>query len=127
MQLLESLTQTPSVPGREQRIRKVILDYISERNLFDDIQVDAMGSIIAVRKARPADGKSVDKPVKVMLAAHMDQIGFLVRHVDDKGFVRVNPVGGFDTRNLFARTVNCLLYTSPSPRDQRGSRMPSSA
>ncbi len=115
MQLLESLTQTPSVPGREQRIRKVILDYISERNLFDDIQVDAMGSIIAVRKARPADGKSVDKPVKVMLAAHMDQIGFLVRHVDDKGFVRVNPVGGFDTRNLFARTVKVCTADGDFP------------
>ncbi|MEO1984654.1 MAG: M42 family peptidase, partial [Fuerstiella sp.] len=50
-------------------------------------------------------GAEVTSPRKVMLAAHMDQIGFLVRHIDDKGFLRINPVGGFDTRNLFARGV----------------------
>ncbi len=105
MDLLKQLTQTPSVPGRESRIRTVIQDYITKQNLFDEIHTDAMGSLIAVRKARPTDGKAAETPTKVMLAAHMDQIGFLVRHIDDNGFLRVNPVGGFDTRNLFARTV----------------------
>lgn len=105
MELLERLTQTPSVPGREDRIRSFIESYITEKNLFDEIRTDAMGSLIAVRKARPAEGQAVETPKRVMLAAHMDQIGFLVRHIDDDGFVRVNPVGGFDTRNLFARTV----------------------
>jgi len=61
-----------------------------------------MGSIIAVRKAT-AGG---DAPTRVMLAAHMDQIGFLVRHVGSDGFLRVHNVGGFDPRNLFARLVN---------------------
>lgn len=105
MDLLQQLTQTPSVPGRESRIRAVIEEYITAKSLFDEIHTDAMGSLIAVRKARPLDGKAVETPKKVMLAAHMDQIGFLVRHIDDNGFVRVNPAGGFDTRNLFARTV----------------------
>jgi len=105
MELLQQLTQTPSVPGREGRIRDVIEDYITSHKLFDEIHTDAMGSLIALRKARPASGKAVESPKKVMLAAHMDQIGFLVRHIDDNGFIRVNPVGGFDTRNLFARTV----------------------
>lgn len=105
MDLLETLTQTPSVPGREDRIRKVIEDYLTERKIFDELQTDAMGSLIGVRRARPAGGATAESPRKVMLAAHMDQIGFLVRHIDDQGFLRVNPVGGFDTRNLFARTV----------------------
>lgn len=105
MELLQTLTQTPSVPGREDRIRKVISDYIHEHRLFDEVTTDVMGSLIAVRKARPASGKAPKKPVRVMLAAHMDQIGFLVRHIDDNGYLRVNPVGGFDTRNLFARRV----------------------
>ncbi len=106
MDLLEKLTQVPSVPGREDRIRKFIQEYLQKSCLFDEMQTDAMGSLIAFRKARPASGQSSAQPaVKVMLAAHMDQIGFLVRHVDDNGFVRVNPVGGFDTRNLFARRV----------------------
>lgn len=105
MDLLKTLTQTPSVPGRENRIRAVIEDYVRSKNLFDEVTTDAMGSLIAVRRARPADGASAGTPKKVMLAAHMDQIGFLVRHIDDNGFLRINPVGGFDTRNLFARTV----------------------
>ena len=108
MELLQLLTQTPSVPGREDRIREVILNAIQERKLFDEISTDAMGSLIAVRRARPASGQRAEKPVRVMLAAHMDQIGFLVRHIDDNGYVRVNPVGGFDTRNLFARRVRVL-------------------
>ena len=102
MQLLEELTQIPSVPGREHRIREFISKYIQDAGLFDDVSVDAMGSVIGYRKAR---GNSLEPPVKVMLAAHMDQIGFLVRYIGDDGFVRVNPVGGFDTRNLFARRV----------------------
>ncbi|MEZ6123318.1 MAG: M20/M25/M40 family metallo-hydrolase [Planctomycetaceae bacterium] len=115
MELLAQLTQIPSVPGREHRIREFILKYISERSLFDEVSVDAMGSIIAIRRARPASGTSAAKPVKVMLAAHMDQIGFLVRHIDDCGFVRVNPVGGFDTRNLFARTVRICTADGDLP------------
>ena len=103
MDLLNQLTQTPSVPGREDRIRAVIEKHIVASGLFDEVSTDAMGSLIAVRKARPADGATSKAPIKVMLAAHMDQIGFLVRHIDDNGFARVNPVGGFDTRNLFAR------------------------
>lgn len=105
MKLLETLTQTPSVPGREDRIRQVIQDEITAKNLFDEIHVDPLGSLIAVRKPRPKSGKTPEKPLKVMLAAHMDQIGFLVSHVGADGFLRVNPVGGFDRRNLFARRV----------------------
>lgn len=115
MELLKSLTQTPSVPGREDRIRSVIEDYVTSHNLLDSIRTDAMGSLIGVRKARPASGTASETPTKVMLAAHMDQIGFLVRHVDDKGFLRVNPVGGFDTRNLFARTVRVCTQAGDLP------------
>lgn len=111
MELLETLTQTPSVPGREDRVRKVIEDYVTEKGLFDEIRTDPMGSLICVRKSRPKDGGTVEKPLKVMMAAHMDQIGFLVSHVGKNGFVRVNPVGGFDRRNLFARRVKVCTST----------------
>lgn len=105
LELLETLTQTPSVPGREERIRQVIQEYVKQKNLFDEIRTDPLGSLICVRKSRPADGQTIEQPLKVMLAAHMDQIGFLVSHVGSDGFIRVNPVGGFDRRNLFARRV----------------------
>jgi endoglucanase len=111
MKLLQALTQTPSVPGREDRIRKVIQDYVTKQKLFDEVTVDSMGSLIGVRKPRPETGKAAKKPLKVMLAAHMDQIGFLVRHIDEGGYLRLNPVGGFDARNLFARKVRvCTAY-----------------
>jgi len=115
MDLLQKLTQTPSVPGREDRIRSVIRDYIESAKLFDEISVDAMGSLIAVRKARPAAGSPAVTPTKVMLAAHMDQIGFLVRHIDENGYLRINPVGGFDARNLFARKVRVCTASGDLP------------
>ena len=115
MELLKTLTQTPSVPGREDRIRTVIEDYLTSNDLLDSVSTDAMGSLIGVRQARPAGGDATKPPVRVMMAAHMDQIGFLVRHIDDKGFLRVNPVGGFDTRNLFARTVRVCTESGDIP------------
>ncbi len=101
MDLLAQLTAIPGVPGREDRIRDFIRKQVEKH--FDQMYVDAMGTLIGVRKPRPAGKKASAKPKKVMLAAHMDQIGFLVRYIDDNGFARINPVGGFDTRNLFAR------------------------
>ncbi|WP_437201954.1 M42 family metallopeptidase [Planctomicrobium sp. SH664] len=115
MDLLKLLTQTPSVPGREDRIREVIQAHVTAAGLFDDIRVDAMGSLIGIRRPRPASGRAAGKPTKVMLAAHMDQIGFLVCHVSSEGFLRVNPVGGFDTRNLFARKVRVCTAAGDLP------------
>ncbi|MCA8992503.1 MAG: M20/M25/M40 family metallo-hydrolase [Planctomycetaceae bacterium] len=116
MKLLETLTQTPGVPGRESRVRLVIEEYLREHNLVDEIHVDALGSLIAVRHPRPkGKKKSAEAPLKVMLAAHMDQIGFLVNHIANDGFLRVNPVGGFDTRNLFARRVRVCTRDGDLP------------
>jgi len=104
LNLLEQLTTTPGVPGREHRVRQLIAD--TTQNLFDETHVDRLGSFHGVIRPRPGRGKTKPRnPKRVMIAAHMDQIGFLVRHIDDKGFLRLNAVGGFDTRNLFARVV----------------------
>ena len=97
--LLKSLSEAAGVPGREERVRKIL-----EREckaLFDEITVDPMGSLIATKKPKGKNGK----PKRVLLACHIDEIGFYVKHVDDKGYVRVQSAGGFDTRNLFARRV----------------------
>lgn len=114
MELLEKLTQTPSVPGRESRIRAVIKEHLETHQLVDEIHVDAMGSLLTIRRPRGAGGGG-QTPQKVMLAAHMDQIGFLVSHIHDDGFVRVNPAGGFDTRNLFARRVRVCTSDGDLP------------
>ncbi len=114
MKLLRQLTTTAGIPGREHRVRQLILDQIEGR--FDETRIDAMGSIIAVKKPT----RRTRKPLRVMLAAHMDQIGFMVKHIDDKGFLRVNAVGGFDTRNLFARMCTICPDVYNPKRDLKG-------
>lgn len=92
--LLKQLSEVAGIPGWEDRVRDLVIQELE--GLVDDVRVDALGNVIA---HKTGSGK------KVMLAAHMDEIGFYVRHIDDKGFLRVQNVGGFDTRNLFARQV----------------------
>ncbi len=100
--LFRRLCETPGVPGREERVRDLIKKEI--KGLFDSTTTDSMGSLICTRKAtRKTAGRK--KPTRVMVAAHMDEIGFYVRHVDENGFVWINPAGGFDARNLFSRRV----------------------
>jgi endoglucanase len=119
MKLLEKLTTTPGVPGREHRIRQLIQD--QTKDLFDSVAIDPLGSLHGVIKPRPAKGsKAPKKPTRIMIAAHMDQIGFLVRVIDEKGFCWVSPVGGFDTRNLFARVVTVVPDVSDPKRDLTG-------
>jgi len=95
--LLKQLSEAPGVPGREERIRDILQNEF--KTLFDDVTTDPLGSLIGRKRA--ASGAR-----KVILACHIDEIGFYVKHVSDKGgFVRIHNVGGFDTRNLFARRV----------------------
>lgn len=101
IELLRALCETPGIPGREERVRALIESEID--GLFDEVRTDSMGSLICTRKATAKSSKKT--PTRVMVAAHMDEIGFYVRHIDDKGFLWGNPAGGFDTRNLFSRRV----------------------
>ncbi|WP_233416890.1 M42 family metallopeptidase [Halovulum marinum] len=97
LDLLRALCETPGVPGHEDRVRELIRAEVE--GLFDEVTTDPMGSLLCRR-----DGKG-DAPERIMLLCHMDEIGFLVSHVTDKGFVYLQPVGGFDPRNLFSRRV----------------------
>lgn len=97
IELLRRLCETPGVPGHEERVRDLIRAEIED--LADDVQQDPMGSLHAIRRGK---GKS---PERVMLLCHMDEIGFLVSHISDKGFLYLQSVGGFDPRNLFSRRV----------------------
>ncbi|MFO7952916.1 MAG: M42 family metallopeptidase [Bacillota bacterium] len=95
MELLEKLTQTPGVAGREERIREVVKKEME--GFCDEVRSDALGNLIGLKKG---SGKG-----KIMIAGHMDEIGFLVKYIDDKGFIRLQPVGGFDPRTLMGRRV----------------------
>ncbi|MCS7050621.1 MAG: M42 family metallopeptidase, partial [Thermomicrobium sp.] len=95
-ELLRRLCETPGIPGQEERVATVVREALAR--LVDHVQTDALGNLIGLRRGR------VDR--RVMLAAHMDEIGFLVRHIDEHGFVRLQPVGGFDPRVLVAQRVH---------------------
>ncbi len=109
--LLKRLCEVPGIPGREERVRALIQDEVED--LFDDIEVDPMGSLICRRAPRTGKkggkkstkGGANGRATRVMLLCHMDEIGFYVTHVDSKGWIWLNPAGGFDPRNLFSRRV----------------------
>jgi putative aminopeptidase FrvX len=95
--LLKKLCETPSVAGRENRIREFIHENV--KGYFDEIKVDPLGSLICKKFSQNKKKK------KILLLCHMDEIGFLVSYINPKGYVFVDPVGGFDPRNLFSRRV----------------------
>ena len=93
--LLKAICEAPGVSGFERRIRELVLREV--RDLVDEVEVDNMGNVLAIRRGR--------QPKRVMVAAHMDEIGFIVNHIDDKGFIRFLPLGGFDPKTLTAQRV----------------------
>lgn len=97
LDLLKQLSEAPGVPGREECVRAILEPLF--REAFDDVSTDAMGNLIGTKRSGKAGAK------RVLIAAHIDEIGFYVRHIDDKGYLRITNVGGFDTRNLLARRV----------------------
>jgi len=85
--LLRELTAAYGPSGREEEIRNVIRDKISP--WVDEIYTDTLGNLIAVKKG-PENGK------RIMLAAHMDEIGLVASYVDEKGFIRISNIGGIN-------------------------------
>ena len=83
IELLKKLCETPGVSGYEEPVRKIVSDELEE--MMDEVKVDKLGNIIGFKKARK-EGQG--KPIKVMVAAHMDEIGFLVRYIDKDGFLK---------------------------------------
>ena len=100
IKLLKALCETPGAPGHEHRVRALIEKEI--KGMFDHVETDAMGSLLC---RKDPTKKSKGKAKKVMLLCHMDEIAFLVSHISKDGFLYVQPVGGFDPRNLFSRRV----------------------
>lgn len=93
--LLKRLCELPGIPGREDAVRSLVYEELTP--LVDDVSVDSLGNVIAVRRGNGGP--------RVMILAHMDEIGFMVKHIDDKGFLRLQSVGGFDPRVLPAQRV----------------------
>ena len=94
-ELVKALTAVCGPTGREAAIAKAIEERIAP--YVDEIRTDALGNLICIK--RGTSGK------KVMLSAHMDQIGLIVLDIDEKGFLRFAPVGGIDPEVSVCREV----------------------
>ena len=95
VELLSKICQTPGAPGFEQKVRELVIEEV--KPYVDSIEVDNMGNVYAIKK-----GKS-DK--RVMIGAHMDEIGFIITHIDEDGFLRFHTLGGFDPKTHTAQRV----------------------
>ncbi len=93
--LLAEICEVAGAPGHEQRVREIVLREI--KSLVDEIKIDNMGNIVAIKKGK--------ENKRVMIGAHMDEIGFIVTHINDNGFIFFHTLGGFDPKTLTAQRV----------------------
>lgn len=94
-ELLKRICETSGAPGFEAQIRNLVISEVSD--LVDRVFTDSMGSVIAV--------KNGESNKRIMIAAHMDEISFIVTHLDEDGFIRFHTMGGFDPKTLTAQRV----------------------
>lgn len=96
--LLELLCNANGVSGYEGKLEELIITGFKEYT--DDITVDKLGNIIALKK-----GTAIRNNIKIMLAAHMDEIGLMVKDIEENGFIRFTNIGGIDPRTILGQEV----------------------
>jgi endoglucanase len=93
-QNLEKLSNACGVTGNETPVRELMIELM--KPLVDEITVDRLENVIAVKKGKPG-------APKIMLAAHMDEIGLIVKTITKEGFLQFSKMGGIDDRILLAQ------------------------
>lgn len=106
---LEKLSNACGVAGREEEVRSLMKEML--KPYVDEVKEDKLGNIIGIKRAQKRRGKR--KPLTVMLAAHMDEIGLLVKTVTKEGFLQFAKIGGIDDRILLAQRV--IVHTQKKP------------
>jgi len=104
---LKNILATPSPSGFERPVQDLVRTWA--RQFADDVTTDRHGNVIAVRRARPK-AKSAQR---IMLAGHCDQIALMVQHVDEHGFLYVQPIGGWDMQVLIGQHLT--VWTAGGP------------
>ena len=115
MKLMRELSLAPGISGNENEIAEIIERELSD--VADSIECDSMGNLIATRKGEK-------KAPTVMLAAHMDEIGLMVRFIDDKGFIKFSKIGGINDQMLMNQTVTIHSSVGDSVVGVIGSKPP---
>jgi putative aminopeptidase FrvX len=94
--LLEKLSNAPGISGFEDEVRNLMIEELEAH--VDEIKVDNLGNLIVMKKGNPGNKK-------IMLAAHMDEIGLMVRYIDKNGFIKFSKIGGINDQMLLNQTV----------------------
>lgn len=95
--VLKELSEAFGVSGCEDEVRQVIIQAIKDH--VDEYRVDSMGNLIALKRG------TGESELKVMVAAHMDEVGLMITHIEKDGTLRFRPVGGIDDRILLSKVV----------------------
>ncbi len=103
LDFFRALLQAPSPSGYERPAQDIVRDYVAD--FADEVSTDLHGNVIVV--------KNPGTPLRVMLAGHADQIGLLVQYIDDKGFVYVQPIGGWDPLQLVGQRL--VIWSDKGP------------
>jgi endoglucanase len=103
IELIKKVTLTPGISGREKEIREIIKEIAAP--YADSVTTDNLGNLIVLKKAN--NNLNLKNPKKVMFAAHMDEIGFIVTFIDDKGMIRVSNIGGI---NWFSAAYTTVVF-----------------
>ncbi|MGI9628629.1 MAG: M42 family metallopeptidase [Longimicrobiales bacterium] len=102
-QFFQDLLNTPGVSGYEQTVQQVVRDYITP--FADEVVTDLHGNVIAT--------KNEGAELRLMFAGHCDQLGLVVSHIDEKGFIYVQTVGGWDPQQLVGQCVTIWAKEGP--------------
>ena len=101
--LLKTLTSLAGIAGREAPVRQFVQEQVAA--YADEVRTDALGNLIVYKKG--TSGKNL------LLCAHMDEVGLMIRHIDERGFLYFVPVGGIDPRTLLAQRVRVQTKNGP--------------
>ena len=97
------ILETPSPSGYEQPVQEIVRQYAAD--FADEVRTDLHGNVIAVCNA--------DAPLRVMYAGHADQIGLIVSHINENGYIYTNTIGGWDPQQLIGQRMT--IYTADGP------------
>ena len=113
--MLKELTDAKGIPGNEREPREVMEKYIAP--FADKIEYDNLGSLIAEKVG------DVNGP-KIMVAGHLDEVGFMISKIDDKGFLSFQTVGGWWSQVMLAQRVTIVTRKGDNITGIIGSKPP---
>lgn len=97
LNLVKELCDLEGVSGDEEKVRDYIISKIKDK--VEDLQIDSIGNITCMKKGAKQPKK------KLMVCAHMDEVGFIIKKITDDGYLKFAPVGGIDTKVMLGKRV----------------------